>query len=76
MGGNPFAMNATTKAVARATFYCQFEVIKSSNVGKRAVFCDVAKSYCHHTATKQKSKNSFMCGLVSQEERAALHSKF
>jgi hypothetical protein len=43
MSGNPFALNATTKAMARATFYCQFEVINSGNVGKRAVFCDVAK---------------------------------
>jgi hypothetical protein len=25
MGGNPFAPNTTTNAVARATFYCHFE---------------------------------------------------
>lgn len=34
------------------------------------------KSRCDHTSIKQKSKNSFMCKLVSEEERAALHFKF
>lgn len=34
------------------------------------------KSRCNHTAMKQKSKHTFMCGLVSEEERTALHSKF
>lgn len=34
------------------------------------------KSRCNHTVIQQKSKNSFMCGLVTEEERAALHTKF
>lgn len=34
------------------------------------------KSRCDHIAVQQKSKNSFMCKLVSEEERAALHYKF
>lgn len=34
------------------------------------------KSRCSHTAMNKKSKHSFMCGLVSEEERSTLHSKF
>lgn len=34
------------------------------------------KSRCSHTVMNKKSKHSFMCGLVSEEERSTLHSKF
>lgn len=36
----------------------------------------ILKSRCLHTNTTYKSKNSFLCGLVSDDERKHIHEKF